>query len=89
MTDFRYTEKRTHTALAGHIWDLKDKGIQFTVEWKFLKQVASYSPTSEKCNLCLTEKYFIIFERDGATLNQRSEFTSACRHRAKFLLKSS
>ena len=36
----------------------------------------------------MLEKYFIMFEATGATLNVKSEFFSSCLHKRKFLLKN-
>ena len=36
--------------------------------------------------LCIREKYFIIFQPEGASLNSRSELFTTCRHRKKQLL---
>ena len=38
------------------------------------------------CQSCLTEKLFIIKCRDKNLLNSRSEISSKCRHKRKFLL---
>jgi hypothetical protein len=86
MTDFTHSAKRGCTTLAGHIWRLQDAGLSYTIKWSILKQVKSFSPVSGKCDLCLTEKHLIIFSPELASLNQRNELSSACRHRAKFLL---
>jgi hypothetical protein len=85
-SSFRLPSKRGSTTLSEHIWRLQDAKVEFDIHWKFLKQVSSYSPKSGKCVLCLTEKQFIIYKHDLASLNNRSELSSSCRHKAKFLL---
>ena len=77
---------RTTTCLAKHIWMLKDKNIGYTIKFKQLAQAPAFNPKTNQCRLCLTEKYFIIFKPEGATMNSRSEFFSACRHKQKHLL---
>ena len=42
--------------------------------------------TTGKCRLCNREKWYIMFKPDGATINDRSEFYSTCRHRTQNLL---
>jgi hypothetical protein len=42
-----------------YVWQLKRRGIEFSIKWQILKQVKFYSPASNRCNLCLWEKYFI------------------------------
>ena len=86
--DFKNESKRSATCLSEHIWALKDRQIEFSIKWRFLKLLRSYSPTSGKCDLCLGEKHFIIFNPKGATINKRSEIATTCRHKAKFLLSN-
>ena len=47
---------------------------------------ADFNPATGTCRVCLEEKFFIMFCPEGATLNQRSEFFTHCRHFHKFLL---
>lgn len=71
-----------------HVWCLKEAGLPFKISWKFLKQTSPYNPASKHCNLCLWEKYFIIFRPELAILNKRNELATSCRHANKFLLKN-
>jgi hypothetical protein len=75
------------TALSKHVWSLKDSQTQYKITWKILAHVKSYSPISKRCNLCTTEKYYIICHPNLSTLNNRNELASSCRHRRKFLLR--
>ena len=45
-----------------------------------------FNPINKRCGLCTKEKFYIIFKPEGATLNQRSELFSTCRHRLRKLL---
>ena len=83
---FNKRELETHTELSKHIWNLKDRSVNYSISWKILAQGQPFNPTIKKCRLCLLEKYYIIFKPNGATLNSRTEFTSKCRHAAKFLI---
>ena len=74
------------TSLSNYVWKLKDDGIPFKISWKILSKAASFNPSTKKCNLCLKEKYLIIFNSEGATLNDRNELFATCRHRLKPLL---
>ena len=56
------------------------------VSWRILKTVGKYQNGQRTCNLCLTEKLFIIKCRDKHLLNSRSEISSKCRHKRQFLL---
>ena len=47
---------------------------------------ADFNPATGICGVCNLEKFFIMFKPGGASLNQRSEFFTHCRHYRKFLL---
>ena len=86
---FRNENKRNATELSKHIWFLKDAKTDFTVTWKIMARARPYSNVTKRCNLCITEKFFIICKPGAATLNKRNELASACRHTAKYLIKHS
>ena len=83
---FRNSHKRNETALSQHIWSLKDQNIQHTIEWKIIKKCHAYSTTSKTCNLCTSEKFFIIYRPNMSSLNNRNELATDCKHRKKHLL---
>ena len=79
-------QTREGTSLSHHIWNLKEKNTDHSISWKILAKCESFNPATRKCNLCLREKYCIIFKPEGASLNARSELFATCRHRLKLLL---
>ena len=79
-------EDREGTGLSELVWKLKNAHTPHNISWKIISKCAPFNPTSRSCPLCLREKFFIMFEPEGATLNHRSEFYSTCRHRLKPLL---
>ena len=85
-SSFSDPNKRLSMELSKHIWRLKDAKLAFNITWKILMQAAPFNPASNRCNLCLWEKYFIICRPDLATLNRRNELVTSCRHASKFLL---
>ena len=85
---FTNPSKRFNTELSKHIWQLKDTKTVFKISWKILKHATPYNPASNRCNLCLWEKYFIICRPSLSTLNKRNELITSCRHANKFLLKN-
>ena len=87
-SSFRDPNKRLSTELSKHIWHLKDAKIGFRLTWKILKQAAPFNPASNRCTLCLLEKYFIICRADLAILNKRNELVTSCKQARKFLLNS-
>ena len=82
----RPSEEHKGTTLSNYIWKLKDQDIQYSLDWDVVTKSADYNPATGICRVCLEEKFFIMFCPEGATLNQRSEFFTHCRHFHKFLL---
>ena len=86
---FENDDHENPTTLSSHIWDLKNKNKNYNIKWSIIDRAKNFNPATKKCRLCLKEKYYIIFQPDGATLNQRSELFSSCRHRlSKTLAKT-
>ena len=87
-TTFRYSNLRTKSALAGHVWNLKDANKGFRLIWGKEMNAQSYLPEMGYCNLCLCEKYLILKNhKDRKLVNKRREIFNKCRHRNKFLLR--
>ena len=83
---FNKRSPETSTTLSSYIWQLKDRGEDYSVNWSIIDKGAPFNPATRVCGLCNKEKYYIIFEPDGASLNKRSELFSTCRHRRQKLL---
>ena len=83
---FNNRDSTTSTTLSSYIWDLKDKGRDFNLSWNVIDRGKAFNPVTRRCNLCVKEKFHIIFQPEGASLNKRSELFSTCRHRKKDLL---
>ena len=86
--DFNHRSQRSSTCLSKYVWDLQDQGISYDLNWKIIARGRGFNPTSRSCQACLKEKYFIMFRPEGATLNDRNEFYSTCRHRKKLLFEN-
>ena len=71
--DFDNPDKRNETRLSLHIWELKDRGVAHDTSWRLLDRATTYNPATKKCNLCIREKYFIMYQNKSSTLNKRSE----------------
>ena len=87
-SDFRNINQKHSTTLSKHIWDLKDSNTDYTLSWEIVEESQIYNHTTRKCRLCNREKWHIMFRPENATLNDRSEFFSTCRHRLKNLLSN-
>ena len=79
-------DKNKGTTLSNYIWKLKDQNVQFNLDWEVVMRGADFNPATGVCGVCNLENFFIMFKPGGATLNQRSEFFTHCRHYTKFLL---
>ena len=86
---FRHSKHRNSTELSKHIWTLKDNNIEHFISWRILSSHSPYNSSSKRCNLCLKEKFLIIYRPKLSTLNKRNELVSSCRHRNKALLRNS
>ena len=60
--------------------------IPYHLVWDIVARAAPYNPATGYCDLCTEEKYRIMFEPQGASLNQRSEFFAYCYHQRPQLL---
>ena len=83
---FRNVEHNHSTALSKYVWLLKESDVQYSMKWKIIKKCKIYSNKTKRCNLCLHEKFIIIYYPQLSSLNSRNELLSACRHRKNFLL---
>ena len=57
---FNSFDKRNATELSKYVWELKNRNIDYIINWKLLKRAKPCNCSSNRCNLCLWEKYFII-----------------------------
>ena len=85
-SSFKHTTKRKSTRLAGHIWSLKDQGIEPEVKWRILARCQPYKASTRECRLCLREKFYLMHKPEEATINSRDEFFSGCLHKHSLLL---
>ena len=69
------------TSLSKYFWKETNLGRDPSITWKFLeKNVPVFNPITNKCRLCLREKYNIVLRPTEATLNSRQEIFAHCRH---------
>ena len=87
-TDINNVTKKKTTRLSAHTRLLKEKSKNYTIDWRILEKAKPYNPTSKKCMLCLKEKFYIMYHRDGSTLNKRNEVFNTCVHRKDKLLEN-
>ena len=69
------------TSMSKYFRKEQNQGRAPEVTWKFLeKNVPVFNPITNKCRLCLREKFNIILRPSEATLNSRQEFFANCKH---------
>ena len=88
LRDFEDPDCRISSRLSGHIWDLKDQGLGYSLSWSILDRAPPFNTTKRKCLLCLKEKHHIMYDREHSSLNKRSEVFNTCRHRTQGLLSN-
>ena len=87
-SSFKHPSRRKKTTLAGHYWNLRDKGIDakdIEINWNIIQHALPYQCGTRRCDLCLSEKLQISLGDKSKLLNDRSEVISPCYHRPKFL----
>ena len=84
--NFDNRNPKNSTSLSRKIWNLRDRNLNFEIKWKIMQSAKQYRPGSRHCYLCLSEIYYIIFQPEEATLNDKSEVMIKCRHSNKFKL---
>ena len=87
MNDCR-NPSRTGTTLSSHIWYLNGLGVPYNIKWEIVGRAQPFNPATGQCRLCLLEKYYIMFNKDGTSLNERNEFFSHCYHKSPLLLSN-
>ena len=85
-TSFENPTYQNSTTLSTYIWKLKEHNVAHQVKFEIVGRAAPFSAVSGRCNLCIAEKFEIMFNKDKATLNSRHEIFSACRHKGTILL---
>ena len=85
-TSFNHKCYRTSTKLSQHIWDLQKSNKTYQIYWEILETVGQYKPGNQYCNLCCSEKKWILKKEGKDRLNKNSEFVSKCPHKRKFKL---
>ena len=88
LRNFEKSDDRNKSKLSGHIWDLKDQGLEYSLEWSIIDKAPPFNSTTRKCLLCLKEKHHIMYDRGRSSLNKRSEVFNTCRHRTQSLLSN-
>ena len=82
-TDMENAKNRTNSSLASHVWELKDKGVNYDVRWKIKARGTPYNPSTKNVPYLFKRKHFILYKKEGTTLNNRREIFNTYIHRTK------
>ena len=80
------TAKKSATTLSEFLWKLKESKTEYHLSWDVFERAQPYSAATNRCNLCIAEKYFFL--KTKPSLNTRREIFSSCPHRKKHLLQN-
>ena len=83
---FKHQKYSRETKLSTHLWNLKEKNIEYDLEWRIMARAKPFCPVKGVCQLCTMEKFFIIFRPESSTLNSRNEINTSCPHKLPRLL---
>ena len=83
---FNNVTYRRETCLSKYIWDLKERGSEYEIEWNIIGRAQPFSPITDTCNLCTLEKWHILFTPELATINKKNELNNFCLHKMTVLL---
>ena len=88
---FRDEDKRNATTLAAYIWDNKlnknpeNQTTEPNVTWTILKTCQTYEPGNKACDLCISEKLFLIKEQNNTrNINKRNDIANKCCHKRSY-----
>ena len=88
LQSFRHEKYAHSTELSKHIWDLKRHDVPHDIRWSIAKRARAYNNETKRCDLCLTEKLYIMKADRQSRLNKRPELVSKCRHENKYYLSN-
>ena len=88
VKSFKNSKYQNETCLSNFIWKLKNEKTDYDVKWKIIDRGSTYTPVTDRCNLCLKEKYYLLRFTNDYTINNRNEFGNSCRHYKKLLISN-
>ena len=72
--------RQGHGRLTSRPWQ---KCIEFNISWKIIDRGKSFDSVSRTCNLCTTEKLYLLRNPELCSLNTNNELGSYCRHQKR------
>ena len=81
---FHNRDSKQGTVLSHKVWEMRDQGLHPTVKFSVHSEAKSATACVKRCNLCLQEKYCIMFVTFENKLNSRMEAYTRCKHRSRW-----
>ena len=81
-SSFKPVHRKKDTKLSEHIWELKDRNIEHTIQWEIMKK--SQTIYTRKKRVQTLDKILT----KAPSLNKRKEIFCHCEHRKRFLLSN-
>ena len=67
----------------------ENMGREPKIKWKILERnIPDYNPVTRKCQLCIREKFTILFKPELCSLNSKDELFGHCRHKCLKLIEA-
>ena len=79
-SSFKNRSRQKSTELSNYIWELKENGENYTIDWLIAMKGHSYICGTRKCDLCLCEKLMFARANSASLLNKRDELVSKYCH---------
>ena len=73
---FRNKSREQNTELSKYVWELKEKDINYLINWNIAIKLQKYVCGSRKCDFCIFEKLLISRADPNVFLNKRDEVFS-------------
>ena len=60
VSSFKTRNPNNSTALSRYIWDIQDKKIGYSLQWRLVSRGKPYNHVTDTCRLCIREKIYSI-----------------------------
>ena len=84
---FRNKPRDKNTESSKYIWELKERDINYFINWNIAMKSQKYVCASRKCDLCICERLLIAIVDPNVLLNKRDKLVLKCQHRIIFTWK--
>jgi len=87
ISDFK-NYKENGTEISNYIWKLKNKNIEYKIDWEIIHHIGKAKNPQSICSTCILEKVAIAKADRRDNLNKRYELFYSCPHFRKLHFKT-